>query len=241
MPLRMRGTRTSVVFLTSLALLALIVSPAKADTTSFDLTVGNAGAIANFTGPYVNVFINRTDSTHATITFTALTAILGNPACTALTPCTYLMGDGSAVALNVNGTVGVSGISWTGGNTKTSFTPGGAQNVNSFRNFNFTLIDFDGFGAAVTSVTFTLTRTVGAWVDVFDVLTPNGTILSSTAAAHIFVQSASCSGACATGFASNGAEEPPSSGVPEPGRITLLGTGLLAIAFGIRRRWFPSV
>src|ERR1043166_6840042 len=62
---------------------------AKADTYSFNL---NAINIPGYTGPFVNVSINRTSSTTATVTFTSLNNS-GNY---------YLMGDGSTVALNVN-------------------------------------------------------------------------------------------------------------------------------------------
>jgi len=48
-------------------------STSKADTFSFNLGVGNP-AISGYPGPYVSVTVNRTNSTHATITFTSLTA-----------------------------------------------------------------------------------------------------------------------------------------------------------------------
>ena len=79
-----------------IAVASVGLQQAKADTFSFNLGVGNP-AISGYPGPYVSVTVNRTNSTHATITFTSLTAA-GN---------IYLMGDGSSVAVNVNAT------SWT--------------------------------------------------------------------------------------------------------------------------------
>src|SRR5205814_4694365 len=123
---------------------------AEADTVSFILGVGNP-AISGYPGPYVSVTVNRTNSTHATITFTSLTSA-GN---------IYLMGDGSSVAVNVNAT------SWTvnnvtGSNSGTGFTPGpytngGSGNVDGFGVFNQTINSFDGFGHSSSTIRFTLT------------------------------------------------------------------------------------
>src|SRR5215471_528874 len=46
---------------------------AAADTISYDIETGSAG-LSGYTGPFVNLSINRTDSTHATLTYTALTS-----------------------------------------------------------------------------------------------------------------------------------------------------------------------
>src|SRR5215470_1772052 len=82
---------------------------AKADDFNFNLTSVNIGG---FSGPFIHVDVNRTDSTHATITFTSLTNS-GN---------IYLMGGQGAVGVNVNATVfGLSAA--TGTNSGTGFTP----------------------------------------------------------------------------------------------------------------------
>src|SRR6266404_3861334 len=89
-----------------IAIAGLGLQQAKADTITFNLTVSNFG----FTGPYAMVTVNRTDTTHATITFNSLTNS-GN---------IYLMGDGSTVALNVNATTFTCGAI-TASNAGTGF------------------------------------------------------------------------------------------------------------------------
>ena len=144
--------------------------------------------------PYVSVTVNRTNSTHATTTFTSLTAA-GN---------IYLMGDGSSVAVNVNAT------SWTvnnitGSNSGTGFTPGpysngGSGNVDGFGVFNQTINSFDGFTHSSSTIGFTLTNTSGTWANVAAVLAANSG--GSLAAAHIFVTVSpanAANGAIATG------------------------------------------
>jgi len=200
---------------------------AKADTFSFNLGVGNP-AISGYPGPYVSVTVNRTNSTHATITFTSLTAA-GN---------IYLMGDGSSVAVNVNAT------SWTltnvtGLNSGTGFTPGpysngGSGNVDGFGVFNQTINSFDGFGHSSSTIRFTLTNTSGSWVNAAAVLAANSG--GSLAAAHIFVTVSpanAANGALSTGFAANGGQ------VPDGGTtVMLLGVALGAL--GMVRRYASS-
>ena len=199
---------------------------AKADTFSFNLGVGNP-AISGYPGPYVSMTVNRTNSTHATITFTSLTAA-GN---------VYLMGDGSSVAVNVNAT------SWilsnvTGSNSGTGFTPGpysngGSGNVDGFGVFNQTINSFDGFGHSSSTIRFTLTNTSGTWATAAAVLAANSG--GSLAAAHIFVTAFPANaqnGALATGFAGNGT----TTDVPDSGStVLLLGAALSAIGL-VRRK-----
>jgi hypothetical protein len=68
-----------------------IGSRASAELITFDLLSPNS-AISTYPAPFANVSVNRTDSTHATVTFQTYTTG-GNQ---------YVMGDGSTVALNVN-------------------------------------------------------------------------------------------------------------------------------------------
>ena len=118
---------------------------AKADLVTYYLSQGNP-AISGYTGSYATATVNRTDSTHATITFTSLTTG-GN---------IYLMGDGASVAVNVNA------ASWTlgtikGSNSDTGFTPGpysngGSANVDGFGVLNQTINSFNGFMHSSSSI-----------------------------------------------------------------------------------------
>jgi hypothetical protein len=206
------------------AIAGLGLQQAKADTFSFNLSVGNP-AISGYPGPYASVNVNRTNSTHATITFTSLTAA-GN---------IYLMGDGSSVALNVNAT------SWTvtnvtGSNSGTGFTPGaysngGSGNVDGFGVFNQTINSFDGFTHSSSTIRFTLTNTSGTWANVAAVLAANSG--GSLAAAHIFVTVSPANagnGALCTGFAANGSQ------VPDGGTTVML-LGLALGTLGLARRY----
>lgn len=201
-------------------LLLAVASGAKADSISYQLTLGNV-AISGFSGPYADVTINRTSTTTATITFTSDT-VAGN---------TYLLGDGSSVAVNVNAT------SWTitsitGSNAGTGFTPGpfsdgGSANVDGWGILNQTVNSFDGFTHSSDTISFVLTNTSGTWATAADVLTPNAG--GYVAAAHIFVCTGNgtcnaANGATATGFAAS---------VPEPTTLSLLLLG--GSLLGMRR------
>jgi hypothetical protein len=210
-----------------IALASVGLQQAKADTFSFNLGVGNS-AISGYPGPYVSVTVNRTNSTHATITFTSLTAA-GN---------IYLMGDGSSVAVNVNAT------SWTlsnvtGSNSGTGFTPGpysngGSGSVDGFGVFNQKINSFDGFGHSSSTIALALTNTSGTWASAAAVLAANSG--GSLAAAHIFVTVSPANagnGALSTGFAANGGQ------VPDGGTtVMLLGVALGAL--GMVRRYVSS-
>jgi hypothetical protein len=202
-----------------IAIAGLGLQQAKADTTSFDLTVGNS-AISGFSGPYATVLINRTSSTSATITFTAKSG--------------FLIGDGGSADVNVNaapGTWTIGSFSWTGGNASTAFSDGGSGNVDGFGTFNQTTNNHDGFASAVTSETFTLTLTSGSWASVFDVLAlttgHNGGWL---AAAHIFVIADS---GILTGFAAG-------PGTVPDGGTTVMLLGMALGALGMVRRYLSS-
>src|SRR5689334_18431008 len=103
----MKSTLHVVLAVLSLFVLQLFVAvpTASADSISFNITDIN---LSGFTGPFASVTVNRTDSTHATITFTAGSG--GGD--------TYLMGDGSTVALNVAGTFSATA---TGSNSISGF------------------------------------------------------------------------------------------------------------------------
>jgi len=211
-----------------IAIACLGLQEAKADTTSFSLSVGNS-AISAYPGPYISVTVNRTSSTTATITFTSLTAS-GNA---------YLMGDGGSVAVNVNA------ASWTlgtisGSNAGTGFTPGpysdgGSGNVDGFGVLNQTINSFDGFTHSSDSITFSLTNTSGTWASSAVVLIANAN--GAIVAAHIFVTSSpanAANGALATGFAANGGAVVPDGGT------TVMLLGMAFGALGMVRRFLKS-
>jgi hypothetical protein len=206
-----------------IAVACLGLQQAKADMFSFDLNSANIAG----TGPFVNVNINRTDSTHATFTFTSLTNN-GN---------IYLMGAQGAVALNLlPGAYGFNPLGFTGTNSGTGFTPGplsfaGGGNEDGFGSFNFTVDSFDGFTHSSDQITFTLTNISGTWASAMAILTGNSQGL--LAAAHIFVTSSpanASNGAINTGFASGNGQ-----GVPDGGATAML-LGAAFGALGMARR-----
>ena len=211
-----------------IALVGLGLQQAKADTFSFNISVGNP-AVSGYPGPYASVTVNRTDSTHATITFTSLTNS-GN---------IYLMGDGSSVAVNVNaGSWTLSGL--TASNSGTGFSPGplsdgGSGNVDGFGVLNQTINSFDGFTHSSSSISFTLTNASGTWGNAHQVLIANSQ--GVYAAMHVFVTASpanAANGALATGFAANGGSQVPDGGAT----VMLLGAALGAL--GMARRFLKS-
>jgi hypothetical protein len=201
---------------------------AKADSISFNLSVGNS-AISGYTGPYASVTVNRMSVTTATITFTSLTNS-GN---------ICLMGGGSSVAVNVNAAKWMLGTI-TGSNSGIGFTPGiysngGSGNVDGFGVLNQTINSFDGFMHSSSTISFTLTNMSGSWSSAGQVLAANAQGLF--AAAHIFVTTYPANakiGALVTGFAANGGAQVPDGGAT----VMLLGAALGAL--GIARRFLKS-
>jgi hypothetical protein len=211
------------------------IGNARADIANLTLTTGNTSgtpSLSGFSGPFAEVQINRTSSTTATITFTSDISTSGNASCTGATPCTYKMGDGGTVGVNVNaGSWTITSITGNGGGT---LSDGGSGNEDGWGSFNQTVNTSDGFTDSNTSVSFVLTNTSGTWANAASVLTNNSD--SHEAAAHIFVSSAACTGACTTGFATDGGGGTQSS-VPEPTTIGLLGAVLAVSVRGIRQKF----
>ena len=228
--MRKHGKTWGIIALSFVALVLLfsVGAPrASAQTITIDLVSSN---LTGATGPFATVSINRTDSTHATVTFTA------DPG--------YQIIDSQAADLNVSGSFVVVPSSYTVSQLDTFNTQnptdskhGWTQSINSngsvdgFGNFNFQLNLQDGSGSAVNSLSFVLSAIDGnSWASAADVLTPNS--LGYEAAVHIAI----CSGSPCT--IENTGIGPNSTGyasTPELGMLSLFGTGLLGIAALIRR------
>jgi hypothetical protein len=217
-----RPRNFSALLLAAAVALTFGACRASADSIVYDLTTVN---ISGFTGPFVQVTVNRTDSTHATITFDSLTN--GG--------FTYLMHTNGAAAVNVNAT------SWTVGSIAASFlgspltapTDGGSGNEDGFGKFNQTISMSDGNpaqGTAASEISFILTNTSGTWSSAANVLTPNGS--GQVAAAQIGAwNGVTGNGFTNTGFAGDAAT------VPEPSTLAIAGLGALGfVGFGLRRR-----
>ncbi len=213
--------RLKLVTVLAAIVLLIGVSTAMADTITYTLNYGNYG-INSYPGPYATVTVNLTSSTTATIDFDSL--INGN--------YVYMFGANSALDVNVNATSwtlgSISASNSYGGFTPGSFTDGGSSNADGFGAFNQTIDSTDGYHAAATQASFSLTNTSGTWADAASVLTPNSN--GYAAAAHIFVadctETTCADSALATGYAT----------VPEPASMALLGSGFLALGGFIRRR-----
>src|SRR5271157_283716 len=219
-----------VVAATVLLALALCPVTARADSTSFDLTVApTSPALAVLPGPYISVAVDLTSSTTADITFMSYTQ----------GAFTYLMGDGKSVGLNVNASMFSASIITDAGFFGNGALIGGipaGQGAAQFDSlpgtFNFWISkneDNGGYNGLVNKIEFTITASGVNWLHASDVLAPNSGGLD--AASHITVDDGSCrpTQSCVTGY---GTTQP----VPEPPVNALLAcSALLFGGFFLRR------
>jgi hypothetical protein len=181
---------------------------------------------ANFstpTGPYGEVCVTLTDSTHAFIQAETLSP--------------FVMFGAGMLGLQVNSTgfAIVGGDAGIIGGTSASASigfPGDAED--GFGKFDLTITNFDGPNSGTALLTFSLVNTAGTWANVSSVLAAN---LSGYDAV---MQIASCNGETCTGLGfaaelyTNGGVVPQPA--PEPGMLGLLGIGLLAMSLPALRR-----
>ncbi|GAM11711.1 PEP-CTERM motif protein [Geobacter sp. OR-1] len=206
--------------LAALAMCGVIAAATSASAYSLSLNQINT---TGYSGPYVNVTIDLTTATTATVKFDAFSP--------------YLLVNGKIADLNVNAS-GFSVGSFTSGGGLNNFVLNSVnidtnpappnQQVSMFGDFNLT-ISSQNASQRVDWLQFIVTNTSGTWASDDKVLTANTDGYS--AAAHIFVPSAATN--ANTFFVGNG-ETPPS--VPEPSTMLLLGSGFLGLAAYGRKR-----
>jgi hypothetical protein len=213
--MRVHTGKTVVAALAVLALSLLCVPAAHADSMSFSLTSNNLG----LGGTVGTVLITDTGADQVTVTITM------NAGFSLKLPGGDIAFNGPSglTAGSVSGVQGTAGmIGFTGLSFQQFFTD---KNISQFGNFSFDYANVKGAPKGVVSAdTFTF------------VLTASG--LSANQFTGVAVHFCTASGGgCGpqTGFASNG----PPTAVPEPGTLSLLGTGLLGLA-GFARKALRS-
>jgi len=128
----------------------------------------------------------------------------------------FLFGKVSIGAVQVNsGEFNASGLS-------AGISDAGAGNVSDFGNFNQTFNGPNPVSSAVSSFSFTINNTAGAWASSADVLTMNSS--GFHAAAHVIVMDQT-GAAVVTGFVGDGSGSLPDGGTT----LALLGFALVGI------------
>jgi PEP-CTERM motif len=205
----LRALKFSVLALTVLCLLIAAAPFASASSVSFDLTANNLG-VSGSVGT-VQVTDSGTGQVTVTITMNADFSVKLN---------------GGKIAFNgPTGTITASNLTADGTSGLTFQNFKDNQNVSQFGSFAYDFTNVKGQPGGVVSanqLSFTL----------------SGTGLNASQFSGFAIHFCTASGSnCGpqTGFASNA----PSSVVPEPGTMTLLGSGLIGLA-GLARRKFRN-
>jgi len=212
--------------LMALGCLAGLSGPAVASPfTCPPLSLLSSLNFPNFTGvagPYGEICVTLTDSTHATIQAETLDG--------------FFMAGHESLALNVNSD-DFTASTPTGGNGSPytlNYFP--TPPVDGLGHFDFVLDSHTSGGPTSngsTFLTFTLTNNDGTWSLVTDVLTGNDHPVTPYDAAMKICTTAACLGFAAEALTDGHIIPQPA---PEPGMLGLLGIGLLAMGWPALRR-----
>jgi hypothetical protein len=220
----------------ALLLLLTVAAPtASADITTILLTNSNVAPTVVAPAYYVKVTVDRTDTTHATITFTTVGSASSG-----------LLMINQAMSLNVNGPFEVTATSgFVAINNCGSDTPVGNacvdygnHNVSEFGTYNVTIRNKGGTGDGVTTISATLHKTSGTWASAAAVLSANGD--GGAAASHVSFVNGGCTGFASNGGASSSTPAGPcgtSTNVPEPNSLVLLASGIGGLCLAASRRF----
>lgn len=210
--MRVHTGKTVIVALAILAVSLMCVPAAHADSISFGLTSNNLGLGANVG----TVLISDSGTNQVTVTITM------NAGFSLKLPGGDIAFNGPS-GLTAGSVSGVQGsadmFGFTGLSFQQFFTD---KNISQFGNFSFDFANVKGAPKGVVSAdTFTF------------VLSASGLKASQFTGVAVHFCTAS-GGGCGpqTGFASNGTPSP----VPEPGTLSLLGTGLVGLAGFARKK-----
>jgi hypothetical protein len=217
-----------------LALLAALVftNTAFADQLTFTLGLGNAGGLAPTNsaanGGYGTITLTLLDSTHIGFDVQGFNGVpTGSPNLT-----DYQISDfGFNTASGFVGSISCIGVSanWTS-NCNAS------GNLDGMGSYAFIVAGPNGSNAPGDHLQFTVTVAGGTFTTVANLVgsTSGGNCPNCAFAAEVFpFQDGQALGT--TGFA--GAEPTPTSTVPEPGSLALLGSGLMGMGGIVRRRF----